>query len=71
MERTTLVTAECFLQWKSADALHMDRHYFPKLDFWRVLLPGDLGRQMQDRPPGITVSVDVGPGVVVVPGSVE
>jgi len=62
MQSTTLASADCFIQWQSADALHTDRQFFSKIDFWRDILPGDLGQQMLDKGPGVSAEVDVAPG---------
>ena len=62
MQSTTLASAECFIQWQSADAMHIDRQFFGKIDFWRDILPGDLREQLLDNGPGVSVKVDVTPG---------
>jgi hypothetical protein len=62
MQRTKLASGDCFIQWQSADALHTDRQFFSKIDFWRDILPGDLGEQLLDNGPGINAEVDVAPG---------
>ena len=62
MQRSMLASADCFLKWRSADALHTDRQHFGKIDFWRDILPGDLGELLQESGPGNRVEVDVHPG---------
>lgn len=62
MERSMLASADCFIQWRSADALHTDRQHFSKIDFWRDILPGDLGEQLQESGPGIVAEVGIAPG---------
>ena len=62
MQRSVLASADCFLKWRSADALHTDRQHFGKIDFWRDILPGDLGELLQESGPGSRAEVDVHPG---------
>lgn len=62
MQSTTLASADCFIQWQSADAVHTDRQFFGKIDFWRDLLPGDLGEQLLDNGPGVSAEVELAPG---------
>lgn len=62
MQSTTLASADCFIQWRSADALHTDRQCFSKIDFWRDILPGDLGERLLDNGPGVGAEVDLAPG---------
>jgi SAM-dependent methyltransferase len=65
MQRTTLASAECFIEWQSADAWHTDRQFFSKLDFWRDILPGELGGRVQDCGPGNPTAIDLAPGQVI------
>lgn len=61
MHTTTLASAECFVSWSSGDATHRDWRYFPKLNFWRDTMPGDLSERMWDRD-GELVEVEVTAG---------
>jgi hypothetical protein len=58
MQTTTLASAECFVSWRSNGTTHRDWRYFPKLNFWRDFLPGDLGESMRMRD-GRLAEVDV------------
>jgi len=62
MERSLLASADCFIQWRSVDALHTDRQHFSKIDFWRDILPRDLGDQLHGSAPGTEAEVDLAPG---------
>ena len=62
MQSTTLASADCFIQWQSADALHTDRQFFGKIDFWRDILPSNLGEQLLGNGPGVSAEVDLAPG---------
>ena len=62
MQRTELASADCFVQWHSADAMHTDRQFFGKIDFWRDILPGNLAQQLLDSGPGVGVEVELAPG---------
>lgn len=65
MERTTLATADAYIQWKSADALHTDRQFFTKMDFWRDELPGDLSSRLLENGAGKSAEVYVPPGELI------
>jgi SAM-dependent methyltransferase len=67
MQRTRMASADCFIQWQSADALHTDRQFFSKIDFWRDILPGNLSEQLQDSGPGARAAVELAPGEQIPP----
>lgn len=64
MQRTALANAECFIRWQSADASHADWRYFPKLDFWRDIFPGDLGGKLEQGGPGVSTEVSLDAGAL-------
>jgi SAM-dependent methyltransferase len=55
-------SADGYIEWRSADAVHTDRQHFSKIDFWRDILPGGLGEQLQELAPGTVAEVDLAPG---------
>lgn len=46
MNSTILASAECYIAWDSVDAAHKDWQYYPRIDFWRDILPGNLNQQL-------------------------
>jgi SAM-dependent methyltransferase len=53
------------LEWKSSDTLHRDRLYFPRLDFWRDILPGTLAARLEAAPVGTVESEAFAAGELV------
>ena len=59
MDRAKLASAACFVRWQSTDAWHCDWQYFPKLNFWRDIFPGDLAERLPQAAPGEQLEVPV------------
>ncbi len=64
MNRAKLASAKCYLSWNSADASHIDWQYFPKVDFWRDIFPGDINEQFQDLDDGSHAESGINTGEV-------
>ncbi len=65
MERFSLAAAECYLKWRSMDAAHTDRHFFPALDLERDILPGNLAQRMLNSQAGTVSEVSLAPGEII------
>jgi SAM-dependent methyltransferase len=65
MDRSRQASAELAVRWSSTDAVHADRLYCDKVNFWRDLFPGDLGERLAGAEPGEVVAVSVGPGEMI------
>ena len=50
MQCTNPASAECYLRWHAAHALHTDRQFFGKIDFRRDILPGEPGGRLLSEP---------------------
>lgn len=59
---TDLVSAEFYVSWQGHHSVHRDWRYFPRIDCWRDLLPGNLGERIQDEGGGLA-EVEVEPDV--------
>jgi SAM-dependent methyltransferase len=53
MQATTLASAECCVEWQGPGTWHRDWRWFPRLDFRRDLMPGDLAERMQNADGGL------------------
>jgi hypothetical protein len=67
MNKSKQASVECSLSWESADALHMEKYYFPKVNFWRDLFPGDLSAKLAAAGEGTTVQEHFEAGEIVPP----
>jgi SAM-dependent methyltransferase len=45
-------SVEFALRWQSAEATHVERLYYEKVNFWRDFFPGALGDRLAVLPPG-------------------
>ena len=63
--QSRMAGTEFGLEWKSSDTLHRDRLYFPRLDFWRDILPGTLAARLEAAPVGTVESEAFAAGELV------
>ena len=59
MESAKLASAACFVRWRSMDATHCDWQYFPRINFWRDIFPGDLAERLLHAGPGVLLEASV------------
>ncbi len=47
---------EFSLEWQSKTAKHLERHYFPVINYWRDFFPGSIGKKLEGLKPGESIS---------------
>jgi SAM-dependent methyltransferase len=67
MNETKRSCAEFSLNWKSIYAIHCDRYYFPRVNYWRDIFPGQFGDSLSEIAEGEERAESFDPGVLVPP----
>jgi SAM-dependent methyltransferase len=65
VEKSRHASVEFEVCWGSAAAQHRERVLVEKVNFWRDLIPGDLGERLARCAPGETVGAEFAPGQLV------
>ncbi len=67
MEKINLASIEFSIQWQSYYAVHRDRHFVDRVDFWRDIFPGNLKKHLEQLQPGQSYQEDFSAGILVEP----
>ncbi len=65
MNRSERASVEFEILWRSCHARHRDRYFFPRINFWRDILPGDLAERLPHLREGERLVEEFGAGVLV------
>ncbi len=67
MNQSERASVEFEILWKSNYARHRDRYFFPRINFWRDILPGHTARLLPSMQEGEARVEEFGAGVLVPP----
>jgi hypothetical protein len=67
MNQSERASVEFEILWKSCYARHRDRHFFPRINFWRDIFPGETAASLPAMQEGEARVEEFGAGVLVPP----